>query len=237
MAVFQKGNGSHSYIIKLFGIKIRFRNKAEIKNNKIVIVDENGNSTVVKSVNGLRVVFQGENATVKLFSPVAKFENTTIVCADNANVTIGSSRHRIINTSIHNISDGGSLVIGKNVSIRGADISIRDKSDLSVTIGDDCLIANNTRFWTTDFHTILDNEGRPLNEPDDIVVGNHCWICEETAITKGSRIANDTIVAFRSVVTDKFDKPNTIIGGIPAKIISDKNTTWSSDSYEKYLLG
>ena len=42
MGIIEKGTAPHSYIIKIFGIRIRFRNKFNFKNNKVIIVDQKG---------------------------------------------------------------------------------------------------------------------------------------------------------------------------------------------------
>ena len=68
----------------------------------------------------------------------------------------------------------------------------------------------------------------------DINIGNHCWLCEDVTITKGVTLADDTIVAAKAYVTKSFEKTNTIIGGIPANIIKDKNTSWSALPYWQY---
>ena len=236
MTFIQKGSMPHSYRVNIFGIKIRFRNIFAIKNNKIIIVDKNGHEKTVRSIKGLKVIFQGENASVKIYKPAPRFTNTTIICGDSASVIFRESNTKISNLFIHNISEGGLLYVGKNVKFRGGEISIKENMNLKVIFGDECLIAPYTKFWTTDFHTIFNVETKqPLNPPADIIIGKHCWICEGVTISKGVTLADDTIVAHSSIVTKSFDKPNTILGGIPAKIIKDQNTSWTETPYDVYL--
>jgi len=235
MAFIERGREPHSYKINIFGIRIRFRNKLEIKNNKVIVVKENGQE-VRKTPRGLKVVFLGENSTIKIYSPCPKFENSKILCSDNNYVTIGSSNREISNIDVTIKSRNGKLKIGNNVKMRGGGIFIGDKDNLSVTIGDNCLIAKNVSIRTTDFHVIYDKETKqPLNIPADINIGNHCWLCNKSTVAKGVSLADDTIVAALTLVTKSFDKPNTIIGGIPAKVIKDQNSTWTEMSYEQYM--
>ena len=158
-----------------------------------------------------------------------------MVCADNVNVSIGASIHRMTNLYAEILSKNGTLNIGNNVALRGAVIAIKEKEKLAVNIGDDCLIASNVKFWTTDFHSVIDAVTKiPINTPASITIGNHCWICEDVTIAKGVNLQSDTIVAAKSYVTKSFDRPNIIIGGVPATVIKE-NTSWSSLPYDKYL--
>ena len=81
--------------------------------------------------------------TIKIYSPCPKFSNTIIECGDNVNITIGSSKHRIFNSIFSVLSENASLYIGIHASIRGATIIIKENKNLSVDIGNDCLIASN----------------------------------------------------------------------------------------------
>ena len=233
MDLIKAGSMPHSYKITFFGIRIRFRNIFSLKNNKIILVNEKGEQ-VKKRIKGLNVKFKGANATIKIYSPCPKFSNTIIECGDNVNITIGSSEHRIFNSFFSVLSDNASLNIGNHASIRGAGIIIKENKNLSVNIGNDCLIASNVKIWTPDFHTVIDSQtAKAINPPSSINIGNHCWICEDVTIAKGVSLADDTIVASKSYVTKSFDKSNIIIGGVPAKIIKE-NTTWSSEPYDRY---
>lgn len=235
MKLIEKGLVPHSYKINIFGIRIRFRNKFEMKNNKVIIVSKNGKESV-KTPKGLKVKFLGENSLVKIYSPCPKFKNCQITCYDNAFVSIGSSNREISNLTVNIFSKNGKLILGNNLKIRGGGIFIGDKENLSVSIGDNCLFAKTISIRTADYHVVVDKDTKqPLNEPASVNIGNHCWLCDEAVICKGVSLADDTIVGARSYVTKSFDKTNTIIAGIPARVVKDANTTWSEMSYEQYL--
>ena len=51
-----------------------------------------------------------------------------------------------------------------------------------------------------------------------IKVGNNCWIGAGAIFLDGSEIGDGCIVAANAVVTKKF-LANSIIGGVPAKLI------------------
>ena len=64
-------------------------------------------------------------------------------------------------------------------------------------------------------------------KPSDlpIKVGKHVWITSNVIITKGVSIADGCIVAQGAVVVKSIQEANSLVGGIPAKIISN-NIDW-----------
>lgn len=235
MKIFEKGTAEHSYRINIFGLRIRFRNRFAFKNNRIIFVDKKGREIPTKKVKGLKVNFYGANALVKINLPCPKFHNTVINCGDNANISIGSSFHRIENSCILATASDSVVKIGKNNFIRGIFIASTDKSGISVKIGEDCLISTGVKLLTGDFHTVIDAKTKEvLNTPEDIIIGNHCWLCEDVTIKRGVILPDETIVAAKAFVTKAFNKTNTIIGGIPATVIKDKYTSWSAEPYWQY---
>ena len=71
----KKGRMPHSYIISIFGIRIRFRDKLACNNNNIIFVDESGKEHKKTTINGLNIRFIGTNSTIKIYAPCPKFEN------------------------------------------------------------------------------------------------------------------------------------------------------------------
>lgn len=57
-----------------------------------------------------------------------------------------------------------------------------------------------------------------------IQIGNHVWIGARAIILKGVTIGDGVVVAAGAVVT-KDVPPNTLVGGVPAKIIKE-NISW-----------
>ncbi|HEY9752233.1 MAG TPA: hypothetical protein V6C46_04750, partial [Coleofasciculaceae cyanobacterium] len=51
------------------------------------------------------------------------------------------------------------------------------------------------------------------------------WIASHVSILKGVSIPDNSIVATRSVVTKSFNMQNTLIGGVPAKVLKN-NINW-----------
>ena len=90
--------------------------------------------------------------------------------------------------------------------------------------------------WCTDAHTITDLEGKVLNYAESIEIGRHVWVGKDVKIDKNVRICDHSIVGWGSIVTKRFDEPNVIIAGTPAKIVK-RGVNWDRKSINKYLQG
>ena len=112
---------------------------------------------------------------------------------------------------------GGVISIGSNTVINnGSSITAVNK----VTIGNDCMFANNVRVLDVD-HAFSQND-IPMSKQGyqvaPVTIGSDVWLGTGVVITKGVTIGNGVIVAANSVVTK--DVPNrAIVGGVPAKIL------------------
>jgi acetyltransferase-like isoleucine patch superfamily enzyme len=88
-----------------------------------------------------------------------------------------------------------------------------------ISVGDDCMIAPFVYMVDSD-HGIA--KGIPMNRqkniPRRIHVGNDVWIGAHSVILSGVHIGDGAIVAAGAVVRDDVPQ-NTIVGGVPAKIL------------------
>lgn len=79
---------------------------------------------------------------------------------------------------------------------------------------------------TTDHHNVYDlKTNKLLNQDNNVIIGSHVWITRNCDIGKGSVIPDGCIVAIKSFVNKKFEEPNCILGGLPAKIVK-RNIRW-----------
>lgn len=92
----------------------------------------------------------------------------------------------------------------------------------SISIGDNCLIAPFVYLVDSD-HSIERHEliNRQPNQTAPIVVGNDVWIGTGAKILKGVTIGDGAVIAAGALVKDDV-APYTIVGGIPAKKISER---------------
>ena len=97
-----------------------------------------------------------------------------------------------------------------------------------ITIGRDCLISWDVLIMDTDFHHIEDINGKTLNDPKPVVIGDHVWCGCRCTILKGTTISSDTIIAAGSLVTHDIEDSNCIIGGYGGNMAVIKNDViWS----------
>jgi acetyltransferase-like isoleucine patch superfamily enzyme len=124
------------------------------------------------------------------------------------------------------------IEIGKNTSIESAHLAVTEPNK-KIIIGEDCMFSGGIEFRTGDSHSIIDKEtGKRINFAKDIIVGNHVWIGARSIILKGVNIGNNSIIATNSIVTKSVPN-NSIVAGIPAKIIKN-NVDWIRERiYEK----
>lgn len=91
----------------------------------------------------------------------------------------------------------------------------------SITIGDNCLLANDIYICDSDSHYLND----VLNTAP-IVIKDHVWVGNKAQILKGVTIGEGAVVAAGAVVT-KSVPPHCLVGGVPAKVLKE-NVTWHS---------
>ena len=106
----------------------------------------------------------------------------------------------------------GDIKIGKNTYLQRYCQVVGD-----VTIGDDCSIASGVCMWA---NTHIHNIGIPDGvKRSKINIGNNVWIGTNAFIREGITIGDNCIIGANSMVTHNVPD-NTIVGGVPAKIIS-----------------
>jgi len=142
-----------------------------------------------------------------------------------------ASESRIIAYKFAGAKIGNGVVIRTNVSI----INCR-----GVTIEDGCYIGENTTISASDSEVLIGRNTliapncflvarnhivrglHPIKfsgfESKAIYIGNDCWIGADSKILSGVTINHNSVVAAGSVVNKNVEK-NSIVGGIPAKLI------------------
>lgn len=147
---------------------------------------------------------------------------------------IGSLQSEIINYGLiifHglcNIRSGCRISIGEDgILDLGNNIRICDMCVIGcfsrIIIGNMTRIAHCCQILDSNYHFMLNLEKRIVTQiTKPIEIGNNCWICNSTSISKGVIIPDFTIVASHSMVGKDFSdlQKGSVIGGIPAKQIA-----------------
>ena len=94
-----------------------------------------------------------------------------------------------------------------------------------LVVGNNVLLGWNVILFDSAGHTLSYDGKKKIKMTEEIVIGNHVWICAEAHLLKGSKIADGSVVAYSSLVTGYFVEKNCLIGGIPAKTLR-KGVSW-----------
>ena len=179
-------------------------------------------------------VIKGNNNTVSIKSKRHRF--FVRIHGDNNSIDIGENSRlkytqiTIMGDNNHIIAEDGSkldgpckitlegnstLYIGRNSGIRGVTFVAKDAN---ITVGRNCMFSYDVTVRNNDSHKVLDQDGNVTNLAQDIVIGDHVWLCERSTILKGVTIGNDSVIAYGAIVT-KDCPPNSIMAGNPARVV------------------
>lgn len=193
-------------------------------------------------LNHIRV--KGEHNVVKTFTPGLFLSRSKVTIVGKSNRLIfhqgGLSYLRNLKISI--IGDNNIIEVGSGASCNGLSICIEDNNNrielgnsfrcgintelaaiegTSIVFGEDCMLSANITVRTGDSHSIIDLDGKRINQSKSVIIGEHTWIGNTVHVFKGAEIGHHCIVAGGGIVTGKIFPPHSIIGGNPAKVIKE----------------
>lgn len=215
-----------SHILQLF-YKIRFPN-LKLKNNGVFISKVNliGSADIHITPNSVvKSTFNIVGKNNKLF-----FEDDALVIncifnikGDNCSLVFKGSR-RMSDSRFDLLDSQTNLAVGRNTGFNKTRVVIAG-DDNFITIGDDCIIAEDVEIWASDTHSIIDSTSKiVLNKNQPIIIGNHVWLATRSFITKGIHIRDNSIVGAGTIVTKDINS-NTLVAGIPSKVLRT-NVSW-----------
>lgn len=130
-----------------------------------------------------------------------------------------------------NIEGNFSIGFGSDIRIfNNGEFSIKDGyfngfvqivCSKKITIGKNVAIARDVVIRDTDAHEII---GKNHQKQKEVEIGDNVWIGARAMIMKGVTIGNGAVIAAGAVVT-KDVPANTIVAGVPAKVIQE-NIEW-----------
>ena len=131
------------------------------------------------------------------------------------NVSLGDYSKLVVSTSLHHI--GAYIKLGNNVGI-GEFAYLGGAGGLE--IGDDTIVGQYLSCHPENH--VIDDLETPIRHQGvtrkGIKIGQNCWIGSKVTILDGVTIGDGCVIAAGAIVTKSFPN-NSIIGGVPAKII------------------
>lgn len=116
------------------------------------------------------------------------------------------------------VNKGAMLELGSGLSNNDFDITCFN----NIRIGNHVYISKGVVIRDSDNHNVLRGD---YVQSKPIIIGDNVWIGMRAIILKGVTIGDGAIVAAGAVVT-KDVPPNSVVGGVPAKVIRE-NVTWN----------
>ncbi|MDR3117723.1 MAG: acyltransferase [Puniceicoccales bacterium] len=198
------------------------------RGNRVIFV-KNGRECVARRwfnrIPGLKICIRGKNCTVRLALPIVAKGSRILLCGHGTTVEIGSTP--VLNYAKIECAGGSRtlLRIGRNVRVyHSMQIQMGNSTCL---IGDNCTIASHVLIYACDNHPVFCRENGAIAnfQRRPLLIGDHCWLCRGSVITKNAQIPNDTIVGLNAVVTRAFTEEHSILGGNPAAVMRT-GVTW-----------
>lgn len=89
-------------------------------------------------------------------------------------------------------------------------------ADKNISIGNEVMISRGVVIFDSDFHPVLDENGRRTNPPEDVVLEDHVWIGVKATILRGSVIKKGAAVGANALITGTV-KERALMSTIPAR--------------------
>lgn len=191
--------------------------------------DKNGNLVVVEHAEGCEIKVWGKNNTIRIRNQVKDSGLKVTVHGDDNQIEVGQCRlnNFVIEIGSHRKTCGVSISIGDYFSIEPGGRFQVFTDQATIQIGKWCMFSRDiTLRFGENPHLIFDLEtGEYRDGGGGIHIGEKVWVGEGAYLLKNAQIANESIVAARSVVAKAFFEPHALIGGNPARILRS-NIQW-----------
>ncbi len=209
-----------SAIFRLFGM-----NKKSISGKSNIIKDK---GTFLRNCY---FKIKGNENTINIEGGITRLKGCRFLI-NGSNCQIKIDRDCNLNNVVFYLQDDYCKIeVGKHVTISGkTELAVIEGK--SITIGKECLFSDDIEFRVGDSHSILDMiTHKRINPSKDISIGDHVWIGHGVKVLKGSNVSENTIVATGAILTGKTFPKNSIIGGVPGKVLRD-NVDWCAERLE-----
>lgn len=136
-----------------------------------------------------------------------------VVIGDGVNAWAHQEPTRLITTSPHAV-----IRVGDNVRLNGATLLARER----VEVRDGCILGSAVVF-DSDYHSVRRDRRTNPDAPvrtQPVRIGRNVWLAGQSAVLPGVSIGEDSVVAFRAVVTRDVP-PGVVVAGNPARVVRE----------------
>lgn len=137
--------------------------------------------------------------------------------------TIVINGKTIIRSGLSLRTDKNAIIqFGDNIEIGANAVIIATKS---IVFKDNLSISWNFEALDSDMHYTMNTQtGECKDKSRPIVIGNNVWIGNNCSIGKGVHIFDGCILASFSVLKKTFEVTNSVLAGVPAKVVASNYT-------------
>lgn len=128
---------------------------------------------------------------------------------------LGSHGKNVSVQATFNCDNGKNIHVGENF-LSNYNLTILDIAP--VNIGHNVMIGPNVDIYTVNHPMTPKGRRNYMAKATPVNIGNDVWIGGKVSITPGVNIGNNVVIAAGAVVT-KDVPDNSLVGGVPAKII------------------
>lgn len=98
-----------------------------------------------------------------------------------------------------------------------------------IKLGNNVMMGRNNIVYDSDFHQILDSEGKMTNPPKEVVIGDNVWLTSNVTVLKGVNIGKGSIITAQTLVRKDLPMQSLAGGGASAKVINSR-ASWNRKS-------
>lgn len=133
---------------------------------------------------------------------------------------LGSAGKNLVIHSRFNFDNGKNIHVGDNF-LANYNLTVLDVGE--VNIGNNVWIGPNTDIYTVNHPLTAAGRRQHLARVEPVTIGNDVWICGKVTVNPGVTIGDNVVVAAGAVVT-KDVPSNTLVAGVPARVIRQLET-------------
>jgi acetyltransferase-like isoleucine patch superfamily enzyme len=189
-------------------------------NGRIIITDPFIRVKIIKNKSA-KLIIKGDvsiNSHLGGNTPIGFFLDSNSILQIDGDFSIGHGVRLSLNKGATLYFGGKDLESGSGITSDTLIMAFK-----RIIIGKDFLCAWGIFISDSDWHTIGNQ-----NHQADVIIGNHVWIANNSSVLKGSVIGDNSIIAGQSKVINKEYPPNSLLAGLPAKVVKT-DINWSRD--------